>query len=248
MSPTSQDRAQAAFLGLALGDAWGRTLEFIQLPEVRRAPVDVRAGAFLWTDDTHMSLFLAQAVLDLPPVSPLDEDRFGQAVGARFAEWANDPLTPSTAPGNTCLRGARAFIRHGDWQRSGDRGSDGCGSVMRVAPIALGFHEADLVQAARISSIVTHAHPNAVEAAIAGSWLCRQAIHRGRFDEGMVGAAIAHLRGEWAWGGEVADSLEAALEVARGPVNGWLDEEAIPPGDGKELKKAKKEEKNKKLK
>lgn len=225
------DRAQAAFLGLALGDAYGRTLEFVLLPEVRRAPVAIRSGAFQWTDDTHMSLFLAKALLD-QPVGPVDEDRLGRAVGARFAEWANDPLTPSTAPGNTCLRGARAFIRHGDWQRSGDRASDGCGAVMRVAPVALGYDGADLVQAARISSIVTHAHPNAVEAAIAGAWLCRQAVLRGRFDEGLVGAAIAHLRGDWAWGGEVVESLEAALQVARGPTDGWLEEESIPPGDG----------------
>lgn len=236
MSPTSAsallDRAQAAFLGLALGDAYGRSLEFVLLPDVRSTPVLIRAGSFLWTDDTHMSLFLARAVLDQPEGSPLDEDRFGRAVGARFAEWVNDPLTPSTAPGTTCLRGARAFIRHGDWQRSGDRASDGCGAVMRIAPIALAWQDISLVQAARVSSIVTHAHPNAVEAAIAGSWLCREAVLRGRLDEGLVGEAIAHLRGDWAWGGEVAESLEVALDVSRGPVDGWLDEDAIPPGDG----------------
>lgn len=226
------DRAAAAFLGLALGDAYGRPLEFVLLPEVRTTPVVIRAGLFHWTDDTHMSLFLARAVQDQPARAPLDQDAFGRAVGRRFAEWAEDPLTPSTAPGNTCLRGARAFARHGDWQRSGDRGSDGCGAVMRIVPVALAFQGADLVDAARVSSVVTHAHPNAVEAAIAGAWLCRQALLEGRLDEGLVARAVAHLRRDWDWGGEVAESLEAALAMADGPEDGWLDEEAMPPGDG----------------
>lgn len=226
------DRAVAAFLGLALGDAYGRGLEFLQLPEVRQAPVILRSGTFRWTDDTHMSIYLARAVLDLPAGRRLDADAFGQAVGARFVEWADDPLTPSTAPGNTCLRGARAFRKHGDWQRSGDRGSDGCGAVMRILPVALAFEGAELVDAARISSLVTHAHPNAVEAAIAGAWLCRRAIQEGRFDAALVAEAIRRLREDWAWGGDVAESLEAALVLARRPAEGWLDEEAIPPGDG----------------
>lgn len=226
------ERAVAAFLGLALGDAYGRSLEFLQLPEVRQAPVILRSGTFRWTDDTHMSIYLARAVLDLPAGRRLDADAFGQAVGARFVEWADDPLTPSTAPGNTCLRGARAFRKHGDWQRSGDRGSDGCGAVMRILPVALAFEGAELVDAARISSLVTHAHPNAVEAAIAGAWLCRRAVQEGRLDAALVAEAIRRLREEWAWGGDVAESLEAALVLARRPAEGWLDEEAIPPGDG----------------
>lgn len=233
-------RAEAAFLGLALGDAYGRSLEFVLLPEVRSTPVVVRSGSFRWTDDTHMSLYLAQAVADLPVQPGLDEDALGRAIGRRFAEWAEDPLTPSTAPGNTCLRGARAFARHGDWQRSGDRGSDGCGAVMRIVPIALAFDGRALIDAARVSAIVTHAHPNAVEAAIAGAWLCREVIRRGRLDTATVTRAIGHLRRDWAWGGEVAESLEAALDQVEGAVaevgddlsDSWLSEESMPPGDG----------------
>ncbi len=201
------------------------------MPEVRHAPVIVHDGTFRWTDDTHVSLYLARAVLDVP-AGPLDVDAFGGAVGRRFVEWAQDPLTPSTAPGTTCLRGARAFMRSGDWRRSGDPRSDGCGAVMRVVPLAIGFDEAQLPQAARVSALLTHAHPNAVEAAIAGAWLCRQALMHERFDAGMVATAMDHLRARWAQGGDVARSLEAAFEVARGPVDGWLEEDAIPPGDG----------------
>jgi len=223
-------RARAAFLGLGLGDAWGRPLEFKLVPDVRGMVVDTTPGVFRWTDDTQMAMYLARAILDLPP-GPLVEDLFGRAVGRRFSQWAEDPLTPKLAPGSTCLRGARAFARHGDWQRSGDRGSDGCGAVMRILPVALAFSGAELVDAARISAIVTHAHPNAVEASIAGSWLARQAVLLGRFDEGLVARAIAHLGRDWAWGGSVAESLDAALELSQDDGD-WLDEESVPPGDG----------------
>ncbi|MCB9778030.1 MAG: ADP-ribosylglycohydrolase family protein [Alphaproteobacteria bacterium] len=229
--PATLDRARAAFLGLALGDAYGRPLEFVLLPAVRTQPVSLEPGVFQWTDDTHMSLYLARAILDLDPDDAREEDPLGRAVGRRFAEWADDPLTPSTAPGNTCLRGARAFAREGDWQRSGDRGSDGCGAVMRIVPVALAYDGPDLVQAARISSVVTHAHKNAVEASIAGAWLCRQAMIAGRFDAALVGRAIGHLRRDWDWGGTVAESLEAALVLAM-ERDEWLDEDAVPPGDG----------------
>lgn len=224
------DRAVAAFLGLALGDAFGRPLEFKLIPDVRTMGVDTSPGVFHWTDDTQMAMYLARAILDLAP-GPLVEDVLGRAIGRRFAEWTRDPLTPRLAPGNTCLRGARAFARHGDWQRSGDRSSDGCGAVMRIVPVSLAFSGVELVDAARISSIVTHAHPNAVEAAIAATWLCQQAVLLGRFDEGLVARAIGHLGRDWAWGGQVAESLDAALELAQEPGD-WLDEESMPPGDG----------------
>ena len=98
----------------------------------------------------------------------------GQAVGDAFVRWLHDPLTPSTAPGNTCMAGVRKFERHRDWRTSGIQSSDGCGAVMRIVPLALAFRGEDLLEAARISALVTHAHPNAEEAAMAGAWLVRQ--------------------------------------------------------------------------
>jgi ADP-ribosylglycohydrolase len=222
------DRAAGCFLGLALGDALGQPLEFVRGPAVRTTPVSLAPGRFRWTDDTHMALYLAEALL-AQPAGPLDPERFGREVGARFVAWLHDPLTPSTAPGGTCLRGARAFERGGDWHTSGDPSSDGCGAVMRIAPLAVGLEGEDLLEAARVQAVVTHAHPNAVEAAVAGSWLCRAALEAGRFEADMVREAIARLRGPWARGGSMAASLEGALVAARGD---WLDEGAVPPGDG----------------
>ncbi|MFH1467582.1 MAG: ADP-ribosylglycohydrolase family protein [Pseudomonadota bacterium] len=230
MASDITDRAVGAFLGLALGDAWGQPLEFVHGPAVRTQPVSLAPGRFRWTDDTHMALYLAEALLAQPD-GPLDSERFGREVGERFVAWLHDPLTPSTAPGNTCMRGARAFEQSGDWRTSGVPHSDGCGAVMRIVPVAIAVHGQDLLEAARVQAVLTHAHPNALEAAMAGTWLCRTALEEGSFDAGLVRAAIMALRGPWARGGSVAASLEGALAVAA-TSGDWLDEGAVPPGDG----------------
>lgn len=222
---TFSDRAIAATLAHACGDRFGASLEFIHLPAVRTQPVHLGN----WTDDTHMSIYLSQAILAHGP-GPLDADRLGTLVGEQFIDWLHDPLTPSTAPGNTCLQGARAFERTHNWKICGVRTSDGCGAVMRIVPIAIAFQGEELLEAARISAVVTHAHPNALEAAIAGAWILRQLLE-GRALQDVIPEAIRGLQGSWSQGGTVAASLEAAVQwAARG--ESWLNEEMIPPGDG----------------
>jgi len=67
------ERASGAFLGLALGDAFGRPLEFARGEDVRTRPVSIEPGKFKWTDDTHMAIYLARAVLDVSG-KPFDEE------------------------------------------------------------------------------------------------------------------------------------------------------------------------------
>lgn len=228
--PNRDDRARAALLGLACGDRFGAPLEFVADTSVRTRPVHLGH----WTDDTHMSLYLAEAILAYGRIteeSPLQPDRFGELVGDAFVRWRHDPLTPSTAPGRTCLAGARNFERDRNWQTSGIPTSDGCGAVMRIVPLALAWHGEALLEAARISALVTHAHPNAQEAAMAGAWLVRQTLDTGTWDETLVEGAIRGLDGPWNRGGTVAESLRGAL-VWAGLGEDWLDEAMIPLGDG----------------
>lgn len=220
------DRSAAAFFGLALGDAYGRPLEFLTGAQMRSRVVSTAAGDFVWTDDTHMALYLAEAALAVGP-DAVDADTFGAAVGQAFSRWLADPFMPGTAPGNTCLAGARRWRETRDWRTSGVRDSDGCGAVMRICPLAIAFAGADLTLTARVSAILTHAHPNAAEAAIAASHLLRSTLELGRFDAGLVERARALV----APSGATAAALGAAItEGGRpGPV---LDERAIPEGDG----------------
>jgi ADP-ribosylglycohydrolase len=229
--PDFRDRARAAFLGLALGDAYGRPLEFVRGESVRTAPVPLERGRFRWTDDTHMSLYLGDALVRTLDGGGFAPERFGPAVGESFIAWLHDPLTPSTAPGNTCLEGVRRYERTRDWRSSGIAGSDGCGAVMRIVPLPIALSGSDLTSAAGISASITHRHPNAIEAAVAASHLVRWLLEGAPLDEVMVRRAIRELAGSWSSGGEVARSLEEALR-ATGRKGNWLPEEEIWPGDG----------------
>lgn len=224
----------AAFLGLALGDAYGRSLEFVTGPRVRTRPVAIPSSDFMWTDDTHMARYLMDAIERLAPAQrhPLCEDAFGRAVGEAFVDWAADPLTPSTAPGNTCLQGAAAFSTSGDWRTSGVRHSDGCGAVMRIAPLSLVWSGAELVAAARVQAVVTHAHPNAPAAAVAGSLLLRRLLDGASLEPATV-LEVAHQVSILDEGTPtVVAALEAAVAQAGRDALPWLDERHIPDGDG----------------
>lgn len=232
----SPDRARAAVLGLALGDAYGRSLEFVSGPRVRTRPVPIPSADFMWTDDTHMALYIIEALdqLGVPALRQLSEDDLGRAVGAAFVRWAADPLTPSTAPGNTCLRGAAAFGQTGDWRSSGVRESDGCGAVMRIAPLPVVFSGAALVSAARVQALVTHAHPSAPAAAVAGCLLTRALLEGQPLVAETVRATVRRLQalGQTGEDGVVVRALEAAIAQAARPELPWLDEPDIPAGDG----------------
>ena len=106
MNSFPKHRAIGTLLGLALGDAYGRTLEFVSGEAVRTNRVSIDPNVFMWTDDTHMSIYLAQALLNCNHYS---EDHFAEKLGEQFLFWLEDPLTPSTAPGNTCLAGMRNY-------------------------------------------------------------------------------------------------------------------------------------------
>ena len=234
MSPIHPDRVRGALLGLALGDAYGRSLEFIRGPRVRSQAVAMPSAAFMWTDDTHMALYLVDALADVGAAGlrRLSEDDLGRAVGAAFVRWADDPLTPSTAPGSTCLRGAAAFRRTGDWRQSGVRQSDGCGAVMRIAPLPTVLSGAALVSAARVQALVTHAHDNAPATAVAACLLLRSVLEGAALDAGTVGDTVARLVALGAGTPTVVSALEAAVAQAARPHLEWLDEADIPDGDG----------------
>lgn len=224
-------RSRAAFLGLALGDAYGRPLEFLHDASVRTAPVSLDPLRFRWTDDTLMSLYLAEAVVEVRSGGPSDDDRWGRSIGEAFVRWLDDPLTPYTAPGRTCLAGARNFREHGDWRRSGLAGQDGCGAVMRIVPLPIALGSDELERPAAISAELTHRGADAVESAIAGSWMVRQLLEGRPLGRELVTEAIERLRREWGRGGDVAGSLGDALAVADGKGE-WLDERGVRPGDG----------------
>lgn len=160
LSPEIADRAHAAFLGLAIGDALGATVEFMTAREIAAeygVHRDIVGGGWLKlkagavTDDTQMSLCLARSLTRRGGFDAID-------VCEEFAAWLRSK-PPDV--GNTCRRGIRRYITTGTVEGPFAEGDAGNGAAMRCLPVAL----ANLDDASRAAgwgiaqAHATHNHP-----------------------------------------------------------------------------------------
>jgi poly(ADP-ribose) glycohydrolase ARH3 len=154
------DRTRAALLGVALGDALGRPFEGVPRPDAAEVMAWAESTERLtWTDDTAMTLVLAE---HLVAAAPWDDLRLDELVG-RFAEaWQREPWR---GYGGGPPRIFAAHLAGQPWRDAsralfGRAGSFGNGGAMRVAPVALVAPSLeDGTRLARDSAVVTHAHP-----------------------------------------------------------------------------------------
>ena len=170
MTATLTDRATGALLGLALGDALGTTLEFQPRPArpvitdmVGGGPFHLQPGQ--WTDDTSMMLCLADSLIAQGKSDPADQMRRY----INWRDWGHNSCTGTCFDiGNTVAGALRSFERSGEaLAGSRDPNSAGNGSLMRVAPVALLMHDADLPQAMELaaeSSATTHGEQRCIDA------------------------------------------------------------------------------------
>ncbi len=155
-------RAEAAYLGLALGDALGATVEFMTPREiVHRYGIhrDIRGGGWLnirpgqVTDDTGMALALGSAILgNGGEVSAL-------ACAQAFDAWMR---AKPVDIGNTVRRNLVAFRRTGIPAAMPSEFDAGNGAAMRVLPVALAFCGRDehaIADAVLAQAHVTHNNP-----------------------------------------------------------------------------------------
>lgn len=154
-------RAIGAYLGLAVGDALGATVEFMTPREIkasRGALRDIVGGGWLRlgpgevTDDTTMSLALGQSILQRGRVE-------AHAVAEAFSDWMRAKPVDC---GNTVRRGISRYRRTGEAQVPESPNDAGNGACMRCLPVALaylGAEDAELVEALRVQSHVTHNSP-----------------------------------------------------------------------------------------
>jgi ADP-ribosyl-[dinitrogen reductase] hydrolase len=129
-------RARAAFVGLAVGDALGATVEFLTPGEIAAAHGvhrDIVGGGWLRlppgrvTDDTEMSLCIARTI----------DEQGGwslRAIADAFAAWMKGQ--PADV-GNTVRRGIRGYIVHGQLETPYNEWDGGNGAAMRMLPVAL---------------------------------------------------------------------------------------------------------------
>nr|MCU0973267.1 ADP-ribosylglycohydrolase family protein [Burkholderiales bacterium] len=121
-----------------------------------------------FTDDTQMSIAVAEALLE---AGEADVDELMNAMARRFIVWSRSEEN-NRAPGNACMAGCRNLEAGTPWRLAGVPDSKGCGSAMRVAPIGLYYDDLDkIAEIARASSLLTHGHDAAQEAAAAAALL-----------------------------------------------------------------------------
>ncbi len=154
-----RERAFAALLGVAIGDALGATLEFMTPKEIRTqfgVLTEIRGGGWLHlpkgaiTDDTEMTLCIARSLAEVG-WSPQD-------IATKFADWLKS--RPRDV-GATCRRGIRRFINDGSLAAPPCDADAGNGAVMRMAPIAIASltDRALLENWAVGQAHITHHHP-----------------------------------------------------------------------------------------
>lgn len=156
--PVLQDRALGAYVGLAVGDALGATVEFMTPREIHShygVHHKIIGGGWLKlksgqvTDDTEMSLSLGRAILEAQGID-------AQSIAQAYSDWMRS--LPADI-GNTVRRGIVHYRNSGCCEVPFSDHDAGNGACMRSLPVALamlGADETQLRQASRAQAHITH--------------------------------------------------------------------------------------------
>ena len=189
-----ESRAVAAYLGLAIGDALGASVEFMTPREIvaRFGVHDAIVGGG-WlnlrpgqvTDDTTMAQALGQSILDAGRVD-------AHAAARAFDAWMR---AKPVDIGNTVRRGLVRYRHTGEVEVPASEHDAGNGAAMRVLPVALatlGRADAEVRAACRAQAHVTH-HNALSDAACACLALMVQDFLHGADKKAVLHSRVAAL-------------------------------------------------------
>ena len=178
--PGLWDRALGAFLGLAIGDALGATVEFMTAREIAgqyKIHNEICGGGWLHlkpgrvTDDTEMALALGAAVIasggwDL------------RAIAAAFATWMRGRPVDI---GHTCRRGISRYLSDGSLCAPPSDYDGGNGAAMRHLPTVFVTLDSEelLIQRSLEQAHLTHHHPKSDAATATLACLTRRLLLEG---------------------------------------------------------------------
>jgi ADP-ribosyl-[dinitrogen reductase] hydrolase len=153
-------RALGAYLGLAVGDALGATVEFMTAREIailHTSHRNITGGGWLRlkpghvTDDTEMALALGEALLR----GGMDDVH---VIARAYVRWMQSCPVDI---GNTCRRGIRRYMIQGTTAATPAPDSAGNGAAMRNLPAVLAtlHDEITLERTSLAQAHITHNHP-----------------------------------------------------------------------------------------
>ena len=189
---------------MAVGDAYGAGFEFVDRATVRAGndlaryrphPLgEIPAGDY--TDDTQMSLAIAEAIVSGEAWTP-------QVLAAKFVEvFKRDPRAGYA-------RRFQAFLARVDsgarFLAEIDPHSDKSGAAMRAAPIGVYPTIAEVLDRARVQAAITHDTPDGIAAACAAALMAHYFLHRLGPKSDLGRFLCDHVPGDWdvPWQGEV---------------------------------------------
>jgi len=190
-----EDRAIGAILGMAIGDSLGAPLEFSEVRYGSRiiSGFDHTYGGKFrlkpgqWTDDTSMGLTMADSLLINQGFNPAD-------IMHRFILWWNfgycNAFHNDVKRGNkrSCGLGGNIFLSFRQfyfngqpYTTAGDKDTSGNGSIMRMCPVPLFYHDdyAKALEISRLQSLTTHQGDEAAECARAMAHVILKAMAGG---------------------------------------------------------------------
>lgn len=156
-------------IGLAIGDAMGVPIEFVQREKLLENPVTkmLEYGTYekpkgTWSDDTSMTLATIDSIIHCFGISTED-------MGNKFLEWMENSKYTATGErfdiGRTTLIALSRFEKNRQPFESGGTAEDSNGndSLMRMLPIAYYCYSAhmqpnDIFDIVKKVSYITHAH------------------------------------------------------------------------------------------
>lgn len=173
-------RALGAYLGLAVGDALGATVEFMTPREIQErygVHRKIIGGGWLKlkpgqvTDDTGMSLALGNAIITSNGFDT-------KAAADAFVDWLKSKPVDC---GGTCRRGIRRYMHNGSLEAPPNEGDGGNGACMRNLPVALATLGDDqkFVQQTLSQCHITHHHPLSDAASLALGRMVQQLVLAG---------------------------------------------------------------------
>jgi ADP-ribosyl-[dinitrogen reductase] hydrolase len=176
------EKFKGALLGCAVGDALGMPLEGMDagaiLAEHGRVTdfIDSRFGTGKLTDDTQMTVTLAQSMIE--------RGKFDEGHAAfKFGVWidlSDRGVKEARGVGKASAEASR-LLHSGEPPSDSAQDSAGCGAAMRAAPIGMRYYYSkdDILRAATAQALLTHTDPRAV----AGSAAVAFAVAAGIADE-----------------------------------------------------------------
>lgn len=174
------DRALGSFLGVAIGDALGATVEFLTAHEIAgqyKVHNQIIGGGWLRlkpgrvTDDTEMALALGSALISSGGWNL-------NAIADAFVGWMrSQPIDI----GNTCRRGIRRYLTDGSLCAPAAEEDGGNGAAMRNVATVLASLESDALVTQRSieQAHITHHHPKSDAATAAIARMTRRLLLEG---------------------------------------------------------------------